>query len=450
MGRCESGGLRDESFEGQSRGIFPGRDHPVDGRMTRQVACKRNPGLDEQIRFSDGGAVVRRVRAIGPGMIRINAESAKKGTEFPDVGADDEVRAHEPTGLRGQNAADATVFQPFLCASNRPPHHTQRATRADRGREISLGDDESSFFRQFGGDGRERYFQIGEGRREVLRAKAFERFPMQKLGPKDTPGQRRDFIPFQTGGEHRADQTADAGSGYDRGRETSFGESLDHAEMRKTSHGASAQSKPNTTGAKLIQHHAKEPLYPAAFSAEIARLSALRRHSRTISSAAFHKTGRSAPTRALDAVLDFMKRYLFPIYWVLVGIGAFLLYAYARAIRATAKIVTVGRYRWPDFPEGSVLVVWHGSAPSLLVAFTARRPNVPVKLMVSSDSRGDCVALFCRWLGFEIVRGDFLHGGWKALIDIANDVRGGTAALISPDGGGPPLFARVGAVALAS
>jgi hypothetical protein len=70
--------------------------------------------------------------------------------------------------------------------------------------------------------------------------------------------------------------------------------------------------------------------------------------------------------------------------------------------------------------------------------------------MVSRDPRGDCVALFCRWLGFEIVRGDAEHGGWKALLEIADDVHGGAAALISPDGSGPPLVARVGAVALAS
>jgi lysophospholipid acyltransferase (LPLAT)-like uncharacterized protein len=127
-----------------------------------------------------------------------------------------------------------------------------------------------------------------------------------------------------------------------------------------------------------------------------------------------------------------------------------MLYGYARAVRATAKIVTVGSYRWPDFPKGSVLAIWHGSAPSLLVAFTARRPKMPVKLMVSRDARGDCVALFCRWLGFEIVRGDAEHAGWKALFDIANEVHKGVAALISPDGGGPPFVARVGAVALAS
>jgi lysophospholipid acyltransferase (LPLAT)-like uncharacterized protein len=75
---------------------------------------------------------------------------------------------------------------------------------------------------------------------------------------------------------------------------------------------------------------------------------------------------------------------------------------------------------------------------------------MPLKLMVSGDARGDCVALFCRWLGFEIVRGDAEHGGWKALIQIANAVHHGATALISPDGNGPPCIARVGAAALAS
>jgi len=97
-----------------------------------------------------------------------------------------------------------------------------------------------------------------------------------------------------------------------------------------------------------------------------------------------------------------------------------------------------------------VLAIWHGSAPSLLVAFAARRPSMPVKLMVSRDARGDCVALFCRWLGFEVVRGDAQHGGWKALVEIAGEVHNGAAALISPDGGGPPFLVKVGAVALAS
>ncbi len=198
------------------------------------------------------------------------------------------------------------------------------------------------------------------------------------------------------------------------------------------------------------------PLYgttrnkPRNVTEEIARLTALRRRSKTISSAEFHKVGRNRITRTIDKTLEFIRRFLPPIHWVAVRFLALLLYGYARAVRATSEIVTVGAYRWPDVPKGSVLAIWHGSAPSLLVAFTARRPKMPVKLMVSRDPRGDCVALFCRWLGFQIVRGDAEHGGWKALIEIANDVQNGAGALISPDGSGPPFAARVGAVALAS
>jgi lysophospholipid acyltransferase (LPLAT)-like uncharacterized protein len=200
----------------------------------------------------------------------------------------------------------------------------------------------------------------------------------------------------------------------------------------------------------------QSPLYgaprngPRDFAEEIARLTALHRASETISSAAFHKIGRNRVTRTIDAALDFIKRYLPPIHWVAVRLLALLLYGYARAVGATTEIVTKGSYRWPDVPKGSVLAIWHGSAPSLLAAFTARKPSMPLKLMVSRDPRGDCVALFCRWLGFEIVRGDAEHGGWKALIEIANGLHDGAAALISPDGGGPPFVARIGAVALAS
>jgi len=193
------------------------------------------------------------------------------------------------------------------------------------------------------------------------------------------------------------------------------------------------------------------PDRPKDFAAEMARLSTLRRRSGGgISSKAFHRIGRNRLTRVVDSTLDFIRRYLPPIHWVAVSFMALLLYGYARAVRATAEIVTVGSYRWPDLPRGSVLAIWHGSAPSLLVAFTARRPSMPVKLLVSRDARGDCVAVFCRWLGFEIVRGDAQRGGWKALLEIANEVHNGAGALITPDGGGPPFFARVGAAAVAS
>ncbi len=192
------------------------------------------------------------------------------------------------------------------------------------------------------------------------------------------------------------------------------------------------------------------PNRPRDFAAEIARLTELHQRSEMISSAAFHKVGRNRLTRTIDAVLEFIRRYLPPVHWVVVRVVGLLFYAYARWVGATAEIVTVGSTRWPDVPKGSVLAIWHGSAPSLLAAFTARRPSMPLKLMVSRDPRGDCVARFCQWLGFEIVRGDAEHGGWKALIEIANEVYNGAAAVISPDGGGPPFVARVGVVALAS
>jgi lysophospholipid acyltransferase (LPLAT)-like uncharacterized protein len=226
--------------------------------------------------------------------------------------------------------------------------------------------------------------------------------------------------------------------------------------MRKPPDGTAAESQSNTVRAKLMEPTHYSPLYgtkrnrPNDCAAEIARLTALHGHSKTISSAAFHRVGRNRITRTIDTTLEFIRRYLPPIYWVAVRVLALLLYGYVRAVGATAEIVTVGGCRWPDVPKGSVLAIWHGSTPSLLAAFTSHRPRMPLKLMVARDPRGDCVALFCRWLGFEIIRGDAEHGGWKALIELANDVHNGAVALISPDGGGPPFVARVGAIALAS
>jgi len=182
----------------------------------------------------------------------------------------------------------------------------------------------------------------------------------------------------------------------------------------------------------------------------MARLNALHRSRKTPSSLAPHNVGRNRLTRTIDAALEFVRRYLPPLHWIGVRFSALLLYGYARAVGATAELVTLGSYRWPEVAKGSVLAIWHGSLPSLLGAFAARRPGVPVKLMVSSDARGDCVAVFCRWLGFEIVRGDAEHGGWKALQEIANEVTNGAVALISPDGSGPAFVAKVGAITLAS
>lgn len=185
-------------------------------------------------------------------------------------------------------------------------------------------------------------------------------------------------------------------------------------------------------------------------AAEISRLSDIHRYLHPTPARELHNIGRRRVTRTIDAVLEFNRRWLPPLHWITVRFLALLLYGYAYAVASTVRFTTLGSYRWPNIPAGSVLAVWHGNAPSLLAAFAALRPKVPLTLMVASDPRGDCIAVFCRWLGLKIVRGDAEHGGWQALNEIAQELCDGSAALISPDGSGFPLVARIGAAALAS
>jgi len=56
----------------------------------------------------------------------------QQGADFPDIGANDEVRAHGPAGFRRQNAGNPTVFEPLAFASDRAPDTAQRATGTDR------------------------------------------------------------------------------------------------------------------------------------------------------------------------------------------------------------------------------------------------------------------------------------------------------------------------------
>jgi lysophospholipid acyltransferase (LPLAT)-like uncharacterized protein len=96
------------------------------------------------------------------------------------------------------------------------------------------------------------------------------------------------------------------------------------------------------------------------------------------------------------------------------------------------------------------MAVWHGSAPSLLVAILARKPRAPIAIMVSRDPRGDCLTLLCRMIGLRVVRGSSEEGGWEALSELAREVERGVCVLITADGEGPAQVAKVGAVALAA
>lgn len=159
---------------------------------------------------------------------------------------------------------------------------------------------------------------------------------------------------------------------------------------------------------------------------------------------------RNLFTRAVDRVFLLTRTYFPPLHIACAAISAAILFVYAWILALTVRLVSVGEVRWPEFPAGSVLAVWHGSAPSVLVALRAQIPGVPIAIMVACDARGDCLAWLCRLLGLRVVRGDSDHGGWEALCALAQEVERGACALITADGGGSAREAKVGAVALAS
>ena len=69
---------------------------------------------------------------------------------------------------------------------------------------------------------------------------------------------------------------------------------------------------------------------------------------------------------------------------------------------------------------------------------------------MATEPRGDLLAVLCRLLGVEVVRGDWEHQGWPAVQRIAERVAAGACAIMTPDGGGPRRVARPGALVLAA
>lgn len=160
--------------------------------------------------------------------------------------------------------------------------------------------------------------------------------------------------------------------------------------------------------------------------------------------------GRNLWTRKLDAVLSFIRRHAWPLHLLGLTLTAVILYIYARLVALTARLAASGEINWPNVPAPSVAALWHGDAPSLLVAFAMRRTTAPAVILVASDPRGDYLALLCRMLGFEVVRTDGRHGGWSELIELAEKLKQGACVFITADGGGPARVAKWGGVALAS
>jgi lysophospholipid acyltransferase (LPLAT)-like uncharacterized protein len=161
-------------------------------------------------------------------------------------------------------------------------------------------------------------------------------------------------------------------------------------------------------------------------------------------------TGRNSWTRTVDLIFAFIRRYVPPIHKLSVVLTAVVLYCYARFVAFTSRLGSKSERAWPDIPAGCVLALWHRDAPSLLIAFLIRRPLAPCSIMIAGDSRGDCLALLCRFVGLHVVRGSSEEHGWQALGKLANALQDGACVIITADGGGPAGVAKVGAVALAS
>jgi lysophospholipid acyltransferase (LPLAT)-like uncharacterized protein len=162
------------------------------------------------------------------------------------------------------------------------------------------------------------------------------------------------------------------------------------------------------------------------------------------------RVGRNWFTRTLDAMFRFISRNVRPLHVLGITLTAALFWIYARIVALTASLARSGELNWPNVPAPSVVALWHGDAPSLLIAFAKHRPAAQAVILVASDPRGDYLALLCRMLGFGVVRTDGRHGGWSELTELAKKLKQGGCVIITADGGGPARVAKWGALALAS
>ena len=160
--------------------------------------------------------------------------------------------------------------------------------------------------------------------------------------------------------------------------------------------------------------------------------------------------GRNWFTHTLDAMFRFIRQHARPLHVLGLTLTAAILYIYARVVALTARLATSGELSWPNVPAPSVIALWHGNAPSLLVAFAMRRTAAPAVILVANDPRGDYLAVLCRMLGFEVVRTDGRHDGWSELMELAEKLKQGACVFITADGAGPARVVKRGAVALAS
>jgi len=76
--------------------------------------------------------VLRRIQPARARVRYVEAHRAQQCTELPDVGANDEARAHPAARAGRQGTSDSPVFELAAIAVDPAPNHTHGATSADR------------------------------------------------------------------------------------------------------------------------------------------------------------------------------------------------------------------------------------------------------------------------------------------------------------------------------
>jgi len=87
--------------------------------------------------------------------------------------------------------------------------------------------------------------------------------------------------------------------------------------------------------------------------------------------------------------------------------------------------------------KGKVLYAfWHGRM--LILSYSHRRKKIQV--LISQHRDGEIIARIIGRLGFGTVRGSTTHGGFKAILQMANKAKAGYDIAITPDGPKGPAF----------
>jgi lysophospholipid acyltransferase (LPLAT)-like uncharacterized protein len=103
------------------------------------------------------------------------------------------------------------------------------------------------------------------------------------------------------------------------------------------------------------------------------------------------------------------------------------------------------RIKWMDeenlkdiqVKNGKVLYAcWHGRM--LILSYSHRRRKIQV--LISQHRDGEIIARIIQRLGFGTVRGSTTHGGFKAILQMANKANQGYDIAITPDGPRGPIF----------